>query len=148
MDHKNFPRLPSQDLISLATPSQEFNEKAPHFQPPSQSPSPFVPPSRPSHPHKHHGSRSPSSSPRSGAPAPHNPGRTFVRPPQIQLPSRNFNTPPHTRPPTCLRVSRLLKPWTPVILYAITSIAFLVAIALYRTELFARESTEATHLSS
>jgi len=31
---------------------------------------------------------------------------------------------------------RILKPWLPVILYAISSLAFVVAIAFYRTELF------------
>lgn len=34
------------------------------------------------------------------------------------------------------RIFRVLKPWLPLILYAITSLGFVVAIAFYRTELF------------
>ena len=33
-------------------------------------------------------------------------------------------------------VTALLRPWLPLIMYAITSLAFVIAFALYRTELF------------
>ncbi|THU81831.1 hypothetical protein K435DRAFT_618766, partial [Dendrothele bispora CBS 962.96] len=39
--------------------------------------------------------------------------------------------------PRGLRICNLLKSWSPVIAYALTSLAFLVAIAFYKTELFA-----------
>jgi len=43
----------------------------------------------------------------------------------------------YTRP-RGLRISNLVRPWIPLIMYAITSLAFVVAIALYRDEVFAR----------
>ncbi|KAK0453323.1 hypothetical protein EV421DRAFT_670736 [Armillaria borealis] len=41
----------------------------------------------------------------------------------------------YTRP-RGLRIANLLKPWVPIILYGITSLAFVFAIALYKTEVF------------
>ncbi|KAF8165162.1 hypothetical protein B0H34DRAFT_624582, partial [Crassisporium funariophilum] len=41
----------------------------------------------------------------------------------------------HSRPPAA-QVFEMWKPWIPLIMYAITTLAFVVAIALYRTELF------------
>ncbi|KAF7433232.1 hypothetical protein PC9H_005182 [Pleurotus ostreatus] len=41
----------------------------------------------------------------------------------------------YTRPRS-LRVANLIRPWLPLILYGMTSLVFVVAIAFYRTELF------------
>ena len=38
--------------------------------------------------------------------------------------------------PRGLRIANLLRPWTPIILYAITSIGFLVAVAFWKAEVF------------
>jgi hypothetical protein len=38
--------------------------------------------------------------------------------------------------PRGLRLANLVRPWTPIILYAITSIGFLIAIAFWKTEVF------------
>jgi hypothetical protein len=65
----------------------------------------------------------------------------FVRQPPLLLPNRN-RRPSHSQPytrPRGLRIANLLKPWLPLIMYGLTSLAFLVAIGLYRTEVFARE---------
>jgi hypothetical protein len=32
-----------------------------------------------------------------------------------------------------------VKPWIPIILYGLSSLAFVIAIALFKTEVFARE---------
>ena len=45
---------------------------------------------------------------------------------------------PYARP-RGLRISRLLRSWLPIILYALTSLSFVVAIACFRTELFTGE---------
>ncbi|TFY52394.1 hypothetical protein EVJ58_g10041 [Rhodofomes roseus] len=45
-------------------------------------------------------------------------------------------TPAYTRP-RGLRIVNLLKPWTPIILYALTSLGFLAAISLWKAEVFA-----------
>jgi len=51
---------------------------------------------------------------------------------QIHRSSYNYSR------PRTLRLINLLRPWLPVILYGLTTLAFVVAIALYRPELFAR----------
>lgn len=43
----------------------------------------------------------------------------------------------YTRP-RGLRIANLLKPWIPLILYALTSLVFVVAIAFWKTEVFTR----------
>ncbi|KAG6890902.1 hypothetical protein C0995_000859 [Termitomyces sp. Mi166 len=40
--------------------------------------------------------------------------------------------------PRGLRIANLIRPWIPIIMYIITSLAFVVAIALYKDELFLR----------
>ncbi|KAG5341838.1 hypothetical protein C0989_007663 [Termitomyces sp. Mn162] len=66
---------------------------------------------------------------------------TAPRPPPFPLyhSSRARSSPPsaYTRP-RGLRIANLIRPWIPVIMYIITSLAFLVAIALYKEELFLR----------
>lgn len=54
----------------------------------------------------------------------------------------------HSRPapasaytrPRGLRIANLLKPWTPIILYAMTSFGFLAAIAFWKAEVFQGQS--------
>jgi hypothetical protein len=50
--------------------------------------------------------------------------------PPLLIPSQLY-----TRP-RALRISNLIKPWIPLILYGITSLGFLVAIAFWKTEVF------------
>ena len=57
-------------------------------------------------------------------------------------PSHNYSRPayssssiPYTRP-RGLRIANLLKPWIPIILYAITSLGFVAAISLWKAEVF------------
>lgn len=72
------------------------------------------------------------STPLSGLPSP------FLRQPApLLLPS---HTPTYSIPRR-LRIANRMKPWTPIIMYGLTSLAFLVAIAMYRTEVFSRESS-------
>lgn len=47
----------------------------------------------------------------------------------------------YTRP-RGLRIANLLKPWIPIILYAITSLGFLAVIALWKAEVFQGESPD------
>jgi len=66
------------------------------------------------------------------------PHYTFPQPsssatPAFASPSRLHRA--HSRR-RALRLAHLVGPWLPIILYGITSLAFVVAIALYRPELF------------
>jgi len=58
----------------------------------------------------------------------------FLRQPSspISLPTHNV----HSYPPVGPGIVSTMRPWLPLIMYAISSLAFVVAIALYRTELF------------
>ncbi|KAJ7591242.1 hypothetical protein C8J56DRAFT_1047450 [Mycena floridula] len=58
----------------------------------------------------------------------------FVRQPQNTSTVRHPST--YSRP-RGLRISNLIKPWIPIIMYGLTSLAFLIAIAFYKTEVFA-----------
>lgn len=140
--HYNFS---SPDLISLATPADEYNEKDPAF---FQSPH--------SQPHRGSSSTVPrplqlSSSSRSSS---HNatsasisrptdipPRGLYEAPPfghqgQSTLSSRFHQNPTQSRSRSP-RLITMLKPWLPMILYGLTTAAFIVAIAFYKTELFA-----------
>jgi hypothetical protein len=44
----------------------------------------------------------------------------------------------YTRP-RGLRIANLIKPWIPIILYGLSSLCFVIAIALFKTEVFARQ---------
>ncbi|KIK08395.1 hypothetical protein K443DRAFT_672417 [Laccaria amethystina LaAM-08-1] len=123
------PSSPSLDLISLATPAlPHFDEKAPI---PRQ-------PSRGRHLPREHSSPSSSRPHRSL----HPPAQFIRHPPpplNLQVHNRSFSsTSSYPRPSKVLRVARLLRPWVPLLLYALTSLAFVVAIALYRADVFAR----------
>ena len=54
--------------------------------------------------------------------------------------SRSASSIAYSRP-RGLRIVNLLKPWTPIILYAITTFGFLAAIAFYKAEVFGGESS-------
>lgn len=54
---------------------------------------------------------------------------------QLAASSWTVPTPAYTRP-RGLRIANLLKPWIPIILYAITSLGFLAAISFYKVEVF------------
>jgi hypothetical protein len=70
---------------------------------------------------------SPSASPLLRQPTP---SLAFSRP----LPQTSSS---YTRP-RGLRIANLIKPWIPIILYGITSLAFIIAIAVNKTEVFTR----------
>ena len=108
--------------------TQSFNEKARSSSDPPSSAS----------------DDSPSRFPRSSAARrptspsmPHHPLQSSSRPCPNQ--SRTRTSTPYTRP-RGLRISNLLRSWLPIISYLATSLGFLVAIALYRDQVFARES--------
>ncbi|KIK65436.1 hypothetical protein GYMLUDRAFT_38897 [Collybiopsis luxurians FD-317 M1] len=85
-----------------------FNEKSPN--------SPFHSPSSPSLPSSSH----------------------FLTPQTPSLSHRFHSQPlPYSRPPRAFRIANLVRPWLPIILYALTSLGFLVAIAFYKAQLFA-----------
>lgn len=66
---------------------------------------------------------------------PHHPALTSSYPETPLHYSRTVPTSAYTRP-RGLRIANLLKPWIPIILYAFTSLGFLVAIALWKAEVF------------
>lgn len=122
----------SADLISLATPADEYNEKDPAF---------FQTPHSQAH-------RGPSSSvPRplqlsrsnSGAAASASISRSTDIPPrgyyEVGQSSRFHQSATYSRPKSSRLITQL-KPWLPMILYGLTTFAFIVAIAFYKTELF------------
>lgn len=64
----------------------------------------------------------------------------FPRQPTLYQSSRarSLTSSTYTRP-RGLRIANLIRPWIPIIMYIITSLAFVVAFALYKDELFLRE---------
>ncbi|KAF8205127.1 hypothetical protein BJ912DRAFT_1074229 [Pholiota molesta] len=61
----------------------------------------------------------------------------FPQPQSMSSHARSRSSyPPHSRSRNNSRLLATLRPWLPLIMYAITSLAFVVAFALYRTELF------------
>ena len=128
----NTPRRPpSLHLVSLAslTPSapshphlEVVDEKTP---PPSgnqwQYPSPTP-------------QWSPYFSPDTARPLPP-PRSQFIRPP-APIPILPIRSLSHHSRSSPVQIFRVLKPWLPLILYAITSLGFVAAVVFYRTELF------------
>jgi len=115
----------SEKATSDETPLSVISDEKQHFRHP-----PHVGPSR-------HCSPSPSSLPvgRSDSqgllsPIPRHPSPFSRNSPPLLIPSQLY-----TRP-RALRISNLIKPWIPLILYGITSFGFLVAIAFWKTEVF------------
>ena len=136
--HYNFS---SPDLISLATPADEYNEKDPAF---FQTPH-----SQPSRGSSSNVPRSLQLSSSSRSTSHHFASASITR--STEIPHRGFyEAPPfgHQGPPSRYhqsstssrsrspRLFAVLKPWLPMILYGLTTVAFIVAIAFYKTELF------------
>jgi hypothetical protein len=123
----NTRRPPSLDLVSLASPtpcSKVIDEKS--FPPASgirwQHPSPTP-------------QWSPYFSPDTARPFPPPPSQFIRHPAPIPiLPIRSIS---HYSRSSPLQLFRTLKPWLPLIFYAVTTLGFVTAIAFYRTELFA-----------
>lgn len=122
-------RPPSLDLVSFASPTPSASSKVvdeKSFPPVSgfrwQHPSPTP-------------QWSPYFSPDTARPFPP-PQPQFIRhPPPIPiLPIRSISQYSRSSP---LHLFRTLKPWLPLIFYAITTLGFVIVIAFYRTELFA-----------
>ncbi|KAH9482851.1 Golgi apparatus membrane protein TVP38 [Psilocybe cubensis] len=119
------PRVPLR-YPSLAQDADQIDEKAPPTanyapdhrkkRPPTLSPSPAH--------------WSPYYSPDSSRPYPSS-SRYSPHTPHIR-----FNPQPRFRSSTRPSWLSILRPWLPLIMYAITSLAFVVAVAMYRTELF------------
>jgi len=84
-------------------------------------------PSTRSQEHPSHIPQNPTTSPLRGSSIPFTPSRNRTAG-QSQI---------YTRP-RGLRISNLVKPWIPLILYGVTSFSFLVAIAFWRNEVFER----------
>ncbi|KAF5363585.1 hypothetical protein D9756_000546 [Leucocoprinus leucothites] len=119
-------------LINLAPPSQQadFDEKNPAFDP------------RTDRPRQH--SRTSSFSQQTHSPHPSRSYQPAFTSPAPLFSSaatsssshvRSFSNSSYTRP-RGLRILNLIKSWMPLILYALTSLGFVVAITLYKTELF------------
>lgn len=157
------PRSLSQDLISLASPprpppfkyvrlaqdADEYDEKAVPLTREQQKKRPSALPVQPSR-----GNPYPSPSPAEASaqwtpysyspdtarqyPASAPSSSTFFRQPQsMSSHARSRSSyPPHSHSRDNSRLLATLRPWLPLIMYAITSLAFVVAFALYRTELF------------
>ncbi|KAF9008888.1 hypothetical protein BDQ17DRAFT_1349141 [Cyathus striatus] len=155
------PRLPqrtppSLDLISLSDPRPVSSSPSPHVpHPHSSSPSTFSQINEKAAPLAHsdnnyHLSTTPirqAFSPNTRGPRPDSSVQQSTYP--ISSSSRHFSqrgsyplfyptsSPSTYTRPRGLRIANLFRSWLPLILYALTSVAFVVAIALYRTELFA-----------
>ena len=130
----NTRRPPSLDLVSLdsptlSAPSKVVDEKTlppasgNRWQYPSPTPqwSPYI-------------------SPDTARPFPP-PRSQFIRQP-APIP-----IPPIRSRSSLLQIFRTLKPWLPLILYAITSLGFVTAVAFYRTELFVCMSSVTNSIS-
>lgn len=85
----------------------------------------------------------PSRPPRSASPHPGMPSARPIPPSTLlattsplAISSWNATTPSYTRP-RGLRIANLIKPWTPIILYALTTLGFLAAVGFWKVEVFA-----------
>jgi len=133
MANSSTRRPPSLDLVSLAFPApstsqmQVFDEKdiplhsstGNRWQYPSPSPIPQW---------------SPYFSPDTARPF--RPPSSQFLPQPAPIPILPIRPKSHYSRSSISQLVRILKPWLPLILYAITSLGFVVAIAFYRTELF------------
>jgi hypothetical protein len=119
--------------LTASFPLHQHPQLSSHRPPPPPSSSPSPSPS--SSPFSHRSARPNSPSSRlTGRSSP-----CFLRQPPAPLlfPShtRTHSGSSYTRP-RALRLANLVRPWLPVILYAMTSIGFLIAIAFWKTEVF------------
>ncbi|KAK0242462.1 hypothetical protein EDD85DRAFT_760957 [Armillaria nabsnona] len=136
----NINRQPALNLLTSSSPARPLStDRSPvhrqsqspfrylHFPQDSQSELSEKQPSSPEH-----------SSPQSAGPAHSLPSPFLRQPAPLLIPTRPrsmHHSNNYTRP-RGLRIANLLKPWVPIILYGITSLAFVFAIALYKTEVF------------
>ncbi|KAL0949626.1 hypothetical protein HGRIS_009671 [Hohenbuehelia grisea] len=163
MAHRSLPtanRPPGLHLLSESAPARPVSTSPPPHQP-SQSPFRYVHrfdekskdatalvdlrSSPPQHPYeapsasRYHQLNVPAQSPRMhhGPPgSPHYPSRALSPSPFLHQ-SAPLHLPISPRPSPYAHLVPLLRPWLPLILYAISSLGFVVAIAFYRDELFA-----------
>ncbi|PBL02219.1 hypothetical protein ARMGADRAFT_1005635 [Armillaria gallica] len=136
----NINRQPALNLLTSTSPARPLStDRSPvhrqsqspfrylHFPQDSQSELSEKQPSSPDH-----------NSPQSAGPAHSLPSPFLRQPAPLLIPTRPrsmHHSNNYTRP-RGLRIANLLKPWVPIILYGITSLAFVFAIALYKTEVF------------
>ncbi|TFK43357.1 hypothetical protein BDQ12DRAFT_709155 [Crucibulum laeve] len=125
----NFPE-PDEKATPLAGSDmkQQPSPPTPHSYPRQHMPSVHSNATQTSYPNVPRSARSHHFSSLPPAPSP------YSRP-SGPLNTSSYRASTYTRP-RGLRILNLVKPWIPLILYALTSLAFVVAIALYRTEVF------------
>lgn len=135
-----------QDLLNIVSnpPPQispleaDFDEKHPTLDPFSHRPD-----RQPSHIHSSQQALNPHSPrpTRPYQPAFTSPAPLFNSEATSTYHSRSFSNSSYSRPRS-LRILNLIKSWLPLVLYALTSFGFVVAITLYKTELFERALTD------
>lgn len=131
MEHS---RIPSLSLISSSLPAAPISS-APSYRP-NKSPFRYLDFQYPA-------DKSPAQRERSLSPRPSPSTRPSTSTPPISSSSAFLRqTPAQRSPPRTLRVIGCVKPWIPIIAYAFTSLAFVVAFACYKTELFASECVD------
>ncbi|KAK0468042.1 uncharacterized protein EV420DRAFT_1502555 [Desarmillaria tabescens] len=129
-------RQPALDILQVSSsPVRSLSRDSSPVHRQSQSPFRYLHVSQDSEPelNEKRPSSPDHSSPQSAVPAGSSqptPRLILTRPRSMRHHSNNY-----TRP-RGLRIANLLKPWVPIILYGITSLAFVFAIALYKTEVF------------
>ncbi|KAJ7499080.1 hypothetical protein FB451DRAFT_1204182 [Mycena latifolia] len=130
MDHHRRPHL-----LTLSSPASPVSID-PAFYRPSQSPFRYV------HFSEIDEKATPLADiPRGGFPSSSRSPASPMRPAPPTAPSSPAShhhsrpSPPYSRP-RGLRIANLLRPWLPLIMYALSSLAFVVAIAFFKTEVF------------
>ncbi|KAJ6509974.1 hypothetical protein C8R47DRAFT_775625 [Mycena vitilis] len=127
MDHSRRPQL-----LSISSPARPVST-SPTQHTPSQSPFRYV------HFPQVTEKDTPLAdiAPQSSSRYPASPRRP-LHPAQSSSPAHHNSrpSPPYSRP-RGLRIANLLRPWIPLILYALSSLVFVVAIAFYKTQVFA-----------
>lgn len=140
----NINRQPALNLHTSSSPARPLStDRSPVHR---QSQSPFRYLHFPQDSQSELSEKQPSSpdhiSPQSAGPAHSLPSPFLRQPAPLLIPTRPrsmHHSNNYTRP-RGLRIANLLKPWVPIILYGITSLAFVFAIALYKTEVFSGQS--------
>ena len=124
-DLSKWPSGRSRDMSPIAGPSS--HSRAPVASPVSSIP-PWIRSQRPHHPRP-----LPFQPPFSPAPCPI--ASSWPSSTSISSTSSPSPTSHYTRP-RGLRIANLIKPWIPIILYIITTLAFLVAVSFWKVEVF------------
>ena len=138
--HHQHTAPPPFPYLSLAQDAGDLNEKSTRKNRPSALPIPTAHPSPYPSSAESSAQWTPYISPDAARhyPASAPPSSTFIRSPQL-LPAHTRSRssyPPPTRSRTGPSFIARLRPWLPLIMYAITTLAFVVAFGLYRAELF------------